>query len=149
MHNPTQRTYDELRAAYDFFNAELFAGILPPCLITMQRKAKAYGYFAGGRFGTKDGQQITDEIALNPSHFRERTTEQSLSTLAHEMVHLRQHHFGKPSRTGYHNREWARMMREIGLTRPTRARPEARRRGRPSVTSSRPEAALTAPAPSW
>ena len=113
--NPTQHTYDELRAAYDFFNARLFDGQLPPCLITMQRKNKAYGYFAGGRFGTKDGQQITDEIALNPSHFRARTVEQSLSTLVHEMVHLRQHHFGKPSRTGYHNKEWARMMREVGL----------------------------------
>jgi predicted SprT family Zn-dependent metalloprotease len=113
--NPTQQTYDELRAAYDFFNARLFGGALPACLITMQRKAKAYGYFAGGRFGTKDGQRITDEIALNPSHFRDRTTEQSLSTLVHEMVHLRQHHFGKPSRAAYHNKEWARMMRETGL----------------------------------
>lgn len=115
MQNPTQATYDELRAAYDFFNERLFAGRLPPCLITMQRKAKAYGYFAGGRFGTKDGKQITDEIALNPSHFRDRTTEQSLSTLVHEMTHLEQHHFGKPSRAGYHNKGWAKLMRAVGL----------------------------------
>src|SRR5436305_1416322 len=51
MSNPTKTTYDGLDAAYDFFNARLFAGALPRCLITMQRKAKAYGYFAGGRFG--------------------------------------------------------------------------------------------------
>ena len=31
------------------------------------------------------------------------------------MPHLWQHHFGKPSRTGYHNREWAVKMRAIGL----------------------------------
>jgi hypothetical protein len=31
------------------------------------------------------------------------------------MVHLRQHHFGKVSRPGYHNKEWAQMMKEIGL----------------------------------
>jgi hypothetical protein len=61
----------------------------------MQRKNKTYGYFAGDRFGTLDGEEITDEIALNPSHFRERTTEQSLSTLVHEMVHLWQHHRGE------------------------------------------------------
>lgn len=67
----------------------------------MQRKAKAYGYFAGGRFGARDGGGVTDEIALNPSHFRERIAEGSLSTLAHEMVHLLQHHHGTPSRTGY------------------------------------------------
>lgn len=31
------------------------------------------------------------------------------------MVHLRQHHFGKVSRAGYHNKQWASMMREVGL----------------------------------
>jgi hypothetical protein len=31
----------------------------------------------------------------------------SLSTLVHEMAHLQQNHFGKSSRTGYHNKEWA------------------------------------------
>jgi hypothetical protein len=94
----------------------LFGGTLPRCLITMQRKNKSYGYFAGDRFGTRDDEEITDEIALNPSHFRERTTEQSLSTLVHEMVHLWQHHGGeKKSRAGYHNKEWATMMKAVGL----------------------------------
>jgi hypothetical protein len=115
MHSPTFRTYDGLNAAFDHFNGELFGGALPPCLITMQRKSGAYGYFAGGRFGTRDDREVTDEIALNPSHFKERTAEQSLSTLVHEMVHLWQHHFGKPSRTGYHNKEWAQHMQGVGL----------------------------------
>lgn len=115
MTNPTKITYDGLDAAYAFFNARLFGGRLPRCLLTMQRKNRAYGYFAGGRFGSRDGAEIADEIALNPAHFQERTTEQSLSTLVHEMVHLRQHHEGTPSRSGYHNAEWARMMREVGL----------------------------------
>ena len=113
--NPTAKTYEGLTRAYAHFNAELFGGILPACLITMQRKAKAYGYFAGGRFGSRDGKQVTDEIALNPTHFRERTTEQSLSTLVHEMAHLWQHHFGKVSRGGYHNKQWAEKMKEVGL----------------------------------
>ncbi len=112
---PTPKTYNSLQSAYDFFNKALFAGQLPPCLVTLQRQSKAYGYFAGERFGSKDGREKHDEIALNPSHFAERTTEQSLSTLAHEMVHLWQHHFGKPSRGGYHNKEWACKMLEIGL----------------------------------
>lgn len=112
---PSQRTYLGLDGAYDFFNGWLFDNDLPPCLITIQRKNKAYGYFAGDRFGSRDGQDVTDEIALNPSHFAERSDEQSLSTLVHEMVHLWQHHFGKPSRTGYHNKEWAAKMHEVGL----------------------------------
>ena len=115
MTTPTKKTYDGLNHAYAFFNDRLFGGRLPPCLITMQRSKKAYGYFAGGRFGTRDGREITDEIALNPSHFSSRTTEQSLSTLVHEMTHLEQHHFGTPSRNGYHNREWAGLMRAVSL----------------------------------
>lgn len=76
--NPTLKTYDGLNRAYAFFNDRLFAGELPPCLVTLQRAKKAYGYFAGGRFGSKDGKTVTDEIALNPSHFRDRTTEQGV-----------------------------------------------------------------------
>jgi predicted SprT family Zn-dependent metalloprotease len=113
--NPTKRAYDDLAAAYDFFNTRLFQETLPRCLITMQRKNKAYGYFAGGRFSSVDGKEITDEIALNPSHFKARTTEQSLSTLVHEMVHLWQHHHGQPSRSSYHNKEWAAQMKAVGL----------------------------------
>jgi hypothetical protein len=115
MPNPTKRTYDDLNAAYDFFNARLFDGKLPRCLITMQRRSHSYGFFAGDRFGTRDGQEVADEIALNPTHLKERTTEQTLSTLVHEMVHLQQHHFGKPGRGAYHNKEWAAMMKVIGL----------------------------------
>jgi predicted SprT family Zn-dependent metalloprotease len=36
-------------------------------------------------------------------------------TLVHEMVHLWQFEFGKPSRAGYHNKEWAKKMQEVGL----------------------------------
>jgi predicted SprT family Zn-dependent metalloprotease len=86
-------------------------------------------YFAGGRFGSKDGQEVTDEIALNPSHFRDRSTEQSLSTLVHEMTHLEQHHFGKPSRAGYHNKQWAGMMKAVGLIPSDTGAPGGRKVG--------------------
>jgi hypothetical protein len=116
MKNPTTTTYNSLTTAYDYFNRELFAGTLPPCLITMQRHKGSYGYFSGERFqNTTNSTEVTDEIALNPAHFASRTPEQVLSTLAHEMVHLWQHHFGKPPTKSYHDREWAGKMREIGL----------------------------------
>src|SRR5690606_18126065 len=75
--NPTAKTYAALNRAFDFFNDRLFGAELPSCLVTLQRKNKAYGYFAGGRFGSKDDTEITDEIALIPSHFKSRTDEQS------------------------------------------------------------------------
>lgn len=111
---PTRETYDPLQQAYENLNRSLFEGELPNCLITLQRSKKSYGYFCGDRFGRADGT-LTDEIALNPSHFRDRPQEEVLATLAHEMVHLWQHHFGRPGRGRYHNREWADRMKAIGL----------------------------------
>jgi hypothetical protein len=86
--DPTKTTYLSLIQAYEFLNTRLFLDRLPPCLVTLQRKANTRGYFAGARFATRDGLTTTDEIALNPSTFKERDTRCILSTLAHEMVHL-------------------------------------------------------------
>jgi|SRR5215831_13795468 len=112
---PTADTYSAMQTAYDHFNRELFASTLPACLITLQRQRGAHGYFSGGRFHARGGQGKADEIAMNPNHIGGRTVTQTLSTLAHEMAHLWQHHFGKPSRNGYHNQEWAQKMHNIGL----------------------------------
>jgi hypothetical protein len=112
---PTRHTYGGLDRACDFFNVALFDGTLPRCLITMQRHKGAYGYFAPDRFGTRDGSTVADEIALNPVHFGQVTLRDTLATLVHEQVHLWQRHFGKPSRNGYHNKEWAEKMRTVGL----------------------------------
>jgi predicted SprT family Zn-dependent metalloprotease len=111
---PTRETYDPLQQAYENLNRSLFEGALPNCLITLQRSKKSYGYFCGDRFGRADGT-LTDEIALNPIHFRDRPQDEVLATLVHEMAHLWQHHFGRPGRGRYHNREWAEKMKAIGL----------------------------------
>lgn len=121
--DPTSRTYFGLTGAYVFFNERLFSAQLPPCLITLQRKNRVYGYFAGDRFGARCGTEIVDEIALNPCFFAECSVEDTLSTLVHEMVHLQQKHFGRPPRRGYHNREWAGMMRAVGLIPSTSGEP--------------------------
>jgi hypothetical protein len=126
---PTEQTYDALLRAYSFFNTELFESSLPPCLITMQRKGGCYGYFAGSRFRSHDRLHIADEIALNPTHFEERSIAQTLSTLVHEMVHLQQHHWGRPGRGRYHNREWARMMKRIGLVPSATGQPGGQETG--------------------
>jgi predicted SprT family Zn-dependent metalloprotease len=112
---PTGQTYGTFEDAFRHFNATLFGGVLPSCLITVQRQRGAYGYFSGDRFGRVGGSETVDEIAMNPAHFDSRPIRVILSTLAHEMAHLWQHRYGKPSRKAYHNREWAQKMREIGL----------------------------------
>lgn len=114
---PTRETYEAFQRAYDTLNKALFGNALPNALITLQRRKRSYGYFAANRFGREDGR-TADEIALNPAHFKNRPVREILATLAHEMVHLWQHHHGKPGRNRYHNRQWANEMKSIGL-RPT------------------------------
>jgi hypothetical protein len=127
---PTQETYSALQAAYEHFNRELFGGALPECLITLARKEKrVYGYFWGQRFEEIGGGQRTDEIAMNPRHFKRRSIEQVLSTLAHEMAHQWQEHAGAPSRKGYHNRQWAEKMESIGLMPSDTGEPGGRKTG--------------------
>ncbi len=116
--NPTKESYLSLEEAYFEFNNRLFDGNLPACLITLQRDKKSVGYFHAEIFEGKNGNsgKRTDEIALNPDHFS-RDDKQVLSTLAHEMCHLWQHHFGerKSKRTAYHDSECEAKMKEIGL----------------------------------
>jgi hypothetical protein len=111
---PTEEAYTELQTAYDFYNCKLFSGQLPPCMITFQRERQTMGYFSAKRFVRRDGVR-TDEIALNPEYFAVVPMIVVLQRLVREMVCLWQHHFGRPSRAGYHNREWADQMQRVGL----------------------------------
>jgi hypothetical protein len=111
----TLQEYQGFQRAYDFFNRELFADSLPQVLVTLQRHANTRGYFSPERFHGRVEKSAVHELALNPDTFTGRTDEMILSTLAHEMAHVWQQAYGNPSRRGYHNREWAAKMREIGL----------------------------------
>lgn len=113
---PTEKQYKALQAAYDFFNQHLFANELPECLIVLNRKRGAHGYFWSESFQSArdNGATKIDEIALNPATLH-RGDHIVLATLVHEMVHLWQAHFGKPSRNAYHNKEWAIKMQAVGL----------------------------------
>ena len=108
-------TTECLQAAFDFLNAKLFGGKLPDAQFNFTRKPHMLGHFAEDRYSGRVTQFKKPEIALNPNSFNGRTDEQIVSTLAHEMKHLEQHCFGKPSARGYHNKQWAASMKAIGL----------------------------------
>ena len=113
---PTAETYTGLERAYDFFNERLFENRLPPVLFTLTRKRGAHGYFWADQFANKDTDLGTvHEVALNPQSM-DRTIEAVLSTLVHEMTHVEQQVYGKPSKGGHHNHAWAELMLRIGLT---------------------------------
>ena len=109
--SPTEEAYAGFYTAWDYFNDALFENKLPFCLITMQRSKRSRGFFVSARFCHWQRETvIVDEIALNPATFLGRTDREIVSTLVHEMVHQWQHHFGKPGRRGYHNKQWAARM---------------------------------------
>lgn len=129
LNKPTEEAYAELQNAYDFYNARLFGDRLPPCLITLQREKATMGYFSSKRFvRLQDGRQ-TDEIAMNPAYFAIVPMTEVLQTLVHEMVHLWQQHFGRPSRTCYHNTQWANKMESLGLMPSETGQPGGKRTG--------------------
>jgi predicted SprT family Zn-dependent metalloprotease len=96
----------------------------------MQRSKRSRGLFASERFGHRQRDtEIVDEIALNPATFLGRTDREIVSTLVHEMVHQWQHHFGKPSRRSYHNKQWAAKMIELGLIPSHTGKPGGKQTG--------------------
>ncbi|EAT3032355.1 sprT domain-containing protein [Salmonella enterica] len=127
--SPTIQAYGELQAAFEHYNAALFDGQLPHCLITMQREKRTYGYFSSRRFANRHEKTMTDEIAMNPSYFGVVPLLEILQTLVHEMAHAWQFHFGEPGRRGYHNKEWADKMEAIGLMPSDTGKPGGKKTG--------------------
>ena len=122
--NPTHDTYAAFEEAFDHFNARLFSSRLPSVLITLQVNKKAAGHFWAQRFGhIEDTKVHAHEIAMNASLFKRQTMTEILATFVHEMVHLRQQLEGTPGKARYHNREWAGMMKEVGLQPSTTGQP--------------------------
>lgn len=124
---PTAAQFDAFQRMYDYFNARLFGGALKPVILNFSRHANSYGFFAPDRW--EAGEQVTHEISLNPSHLKARDARAVVSTLVHEMAHCWQQEYGKPSRRGYHNEEWAAKMDEIGLVPSATAAPGGARTG--------------------
>jgi hypothetical protein len=112
---PTAETYNGLEKAFNWFNKELFGNRLPPVMFTLTRRTGANGYFHAEQFKHRADGDATHEIALNPNTM-DRDIASVLATLVHEMTHLEQQEFGKPSKGGHHNQAWAELMLRVGLT---------------------------------
>lgn len=111
---PTTEFYDLFQNIFDYFNEHLYGNELPNCMIVITRKRNVFGYYAKGRWINSTNVK-TDELAINPQFFNKHPLIEILQTMAHEMCHLWQEHFGNPSRRTYHNKEWGDKMEAIGL----------------------------------
>jgi len=116
MSQITIQEYSNLAHAYAYFNEHLFDNELPDCLITLKRdRPERLGHYHGLVVHHRVDKKTTDEISLNIVSFPSRTDTEILSTLVHEMVHLWQENLGDPPRKAYHDRQWGRKMKEVGL----------------------------------
>lgn len=121
--------YTWIERAYNHFNRHLFKNRLPGVFFTYRRRSDALGIFAFNTFRKRGGKEEISEIGLNPDFFKGRSDIKILSDLAHEMCHVWQYYHGHPSRSGYHNREWADKMETIGLMPSDTGEPGGARTG--------------------
>lgn len=112
--NPTTEFYHLFSYLYDHYNRTLFDGQLQMPIIVVTRKKNVFGYYSYQRW--KDAKSnLVDEIALNPLMFDKYPIIEICQTIVHEMCHQWQYQYGTPTRSGYHNKEWADKMEQIGL----------------------------------
>lgn len=112
---PTKDQFSKYQALYDYFNEKLYEGKLPSIILNFSRKANAAGFFAPDRWISVQDNEKTHEISINPAYIATVDFIEVCQTLVHEQAHLWQMVFGKPSRTGYHNKQWADKMEGMGL----------------------------------
>lgn len=127
----TVSQFQTLSDLFDFYNAEIFNNQLPDCLVNLSRHKGAHGFYAPECWKSAE-KEIVHEISVNPDTMY-RPDVQWHSTLVHEMVHHWQQVFGNPSRTGYHNKEWANKMEQVGLMPSTTGKAGGKKTGQ-SVT---------------
>ena len=135
---PTKSQFEAFESAYNYFNQVLFHYELPPVILNLSRKSKAMGFAAPNRWVKADRTKTVDlskpeiistssgvemhELSINPEILLLSPID-VYSTLVHEQCHVWQFHCGKPSRNGYHNKEWANKMIEVGLMPSSTGKP--------------------------
>ncbi len=119
----TKQLFNSYDGAYGYFNKELFKGELKKCILNFSRKSpKTLGFFSPNRWESLyDSNEKAHEISINPDnmrildHDKNNVLKKIFSTLVHEMCHLWQNDFSVFPNNGYHNKEWAEKMEEVGL----------------------------------
>jgi len=128
----TNKQYEKFDYLLKYYNKELFKDKLNDCMITMNRRSRARaGFFISHNWKNKlsENETCIHEIGLNPDYFFGDDAEWH-STLVHEIVHLWQEDYGKPSRRNYHNKQFSEKMEEVGLMTSSTGKPGGARTGR-------------------
>src|SRR5215475_10792446 len=106
---------ESLQEAFNYLNQNLFDGKLPDAFIRYETKANSDGFYTPDGFSGRAAKFSKDAITLNSSRFANRTNQQILAVLGHQMLHHWQQHCGKKPNRHYHDEEWSQKSIEIGL----------------------------------
>lgn len=139
MYTMTEIQFQAFQNAYEYFNYHLFDDKLNPVILNFSRNKKSHGFVAPYRWGnlTPTGSVeeeftsddfVVHELTLTPTTLA-RIPILVYSTLVHEQCHIWQIDYGKPSRNGYHNKEWANKMESVGLIPSNTGEPGGSRTG--------------------
>lgn len=126
---PTKQQFEAFENAYQYFNKALFKKELPDVILNLSRKNSAMGFVAPFRWRKADDEKgSVHELSINPSILSMSAID-VYSTLVHEQAHIWQYTHGTPSRNGYHNKQFANKMIEVGLMPSTTGRPGGNKTG--------------------
>jgi len=119
----------ELAKSIHILNAHLFNGELPPVVVTTDYSDKhTLGYFSPKRFVIN--AERVDQISINPLFILERSQEQVMATLVHEMTH---HFVYRRTRentvNGYHSKVFAEELAKRGLIASSTGKPGGKNTG--------------------
>jgi len=110
----TRDFYERVCRIGAHFGRCLYADELPPALFTVKRGLRSFGYCVPARWEHQERNSVA-EIVLNPVLFGDRSWIDLFKTIVEQQCHLWQHEHGHPSRPGYHNAEWSRKLKSLGL----------------------------------
>lgn len=118
LDTPTVELSSTNSGIFDYFNKKLFDGTLPePIILVVRNKKTIGGYFVPNKWmASEDEEVVLHEIGVNANVISELGIADSIMVQVHEMLHLWQWEYGKPSPDGYHNKEFAEKSKSIGLT---------------------------------
>ncbi|KAB8333601.1 SprT family zinc-dependent metalloprotease [Scytonema tolypothrichoides VB-61278] len=112
--SPNLELWFRYEEAFHYFNAKLFNGKLPDCILNFNAKGRSWGYFKRGTWIQESGKNL-HEICLNP-WLLTRDNDMIFQMLVRCMAHLWEHTYGEPSRLErYCSVEFTAKMADIGL----------------------------------
>lgn len=112
--------YTKIQTAIDEINARFFEGKgkqkIPHVVFAINNRCKScvVAYVQADALYDKSKDEKLQYMAINPDYLN-RNIGEIVSTICHELCHVYEHAYIHIPRGGYHDKQWAELMRDCGL----------------------------------